>query len=309
MGSSKDRKPAKASSRKKTSGAPPKDTRTPWWQKPFLWVGGVVLIALGAALNAPLQFTFGRIIENFAPDIGDPVSAVVSLEHSALHGVSLPRAGALSDQDLESLRSMGSEQQVSWLMEKRDGIPLSYPQLRLELKSNRPHPVRVTDIQPVSTCEEPSRGSLVKTVLGGVGNASNSIVFRLYADRPGSGAEVVGPGKEQQPFFPNRTITLAGEEREYLVLNLEASATKLCRLEVELKVVDGDKEVRQTISPGRKVALLPFTEVEDFEDVYSSVYLAGTICNRPVLAPKNYRSNVGAACGPGNLGSELTQGR
>lgn len=85
----------------------------------------------------------------------------------------------------------------------------------------------------------------------------DSTVILLYVGDPGRGAEVPGPGETAEPYFPSRTITLTGPEEEFLVLSLMPSETELCRTQVELTVVDGDTEVRQTITGpgGNKIPL------------------------------------------------------
>lgn len=304
MGSSKDRKPAKASAQRKTRDGPPNDAGRTWWQKPFVWLGGVFLTALAASLTGALQAMFSFLVGAITPEPpkpgGDPLSAVVSLK-PVPDDVSLPRTRTLSGQDLQSLSDLKPHEQAAWL-EKQGGIPLGPRTLTMALKSNRSHVVRVTDIRPVSECEEPSRGSLVRTGLGGRGQVVDSTVILLYVGDPSRGAEVPGEGETAEPYFPGRTITLTGPEEEFLVLSLMPSETELCRSQIELTVVDGDTEVRQTITGpgGKKIPLLPYEEAEQFEADYSAVYLAGNICKRPVLASEDYFSDVRAACGPGN---------
>lgn len=313
----KDRKPAKASSPKKAGPSDTSDGKpVPLWKRPLIWIWGIILPALAAALSVAFQAQFTSLINVFTPEpppFGDPITAVASLTpKSVVEGVSLPRPQALSDQDLESLRGMSSEQQIRWLQENREGIPIVPYELKMDLKSNRPYTVRLTDIRPVGDCKEPTRGSLVKTVHWGTGMATGSILFRLFVDRPDEGPIVNNPGKNPEPFFPSQTITLSGEQRDYLVLQLEPSKTTACSPELDLTIVDGDEEVHQRISPDGQVPLMPFLEARTFESDYSSVYLAGGICKRPVLAPESYhadakKSDVEAACGPGNLGPELMQ--
>lgn len=125
MGSSKDRKPAKASAQKKTRDSQHNDTGRPWWQKPFVWFGGVFLTALAATLTGALQAMFSFLIGAITPEPpkpgGDPIPAVVSLK-PVPDDVSLPRPRALSGQDLESLTDLKPHQQAAWL-EKQGGIP------------------------------------------------------------------------------------------------------------------------------------------------------------------------------------------
>lgn len=304
MPRAKDRKPVKAAKNKGTQIEQSPTRITAWWKKPPRWVGGVLLVALGAALSAPLQFMFGRLIETFTPRIGDPISAVATLMQPDTTNVVLPQPRALSEQDLEALTGLGSPEQMSRL-EKRGAIPLGSREITVELQSNRPYPVRVTGINPVSECEEVARGSLVKTSLLPTGTTSNSTIIAIQADDPGKGAQVYDPIKIEEPFFPGRTITLTPPERDYLVLRLMPSTTKFCRVQVEITVLDRDREVRQRITPGgRPIPLLPLEELKDREAEYSSVYLAGEICHRPVLAEPGYQTDVRATCGPDNLGTE-----
>jgi hypothetical protein len=206
MPRSKDGKPVKAVKKKSHRKDPPTATGTEWWKKPPRWVGGILLVALGAALNDPLVFVFGRLIENFIPKIGDPISAVVTLE-PALYDVVLTRPGALSKQDLDSLAGLGLLGQMSRLEEK-GGIPLGTRTLKVEFKSNRPYPVRVTGMNPVSDCKEPVRGTLVKTSLLPKGTTRSSTVMVLNADDPRKGAEVQDPGSNGEPFFPGGPLPL-----------------------------------------------------------------------------------------------------
>ncbi|MGX1161058.1 hypothetical protein FBY31_0566 [Arthrobacter sp. SLBN-100] len=265
----------------------------------MVWGGTLLLAAIGAAITAWLQPRITDAIETVI-ESGDPISVVTSLKPSD-GDVSLPASRSLSSADLERMNALEPAAQIAWL-EENSGVPVGAREFTVTMKGNRSHLVRVTDIRPVSECEDPSRGTLVRTGWGR-GAVPPSTILYLFVDDPAKPVELYTPGAAQtEPFFPGRTITLSSpEEEEYVVLNLIPSRTKLCKVHVEMTVMDGEKEIKQRITD-QDIVLAPFEEAIDpsRESAYEAVYLGGSICKKVVPAPEDYEQDIKSACGPGN---------
>jgi hypothetical protein len=138
--------------------------RKPLWQKPFLWVGALIVAALGTALTNAIQPLFDRGISAWTEG-GEPVSVRIELQRRT-EDVLLPAEVHLTDQDLQMLDGMRRvTEQVDWL-ESRGGVITGQRTLMITLRGERSGSVRITDIRDASECAPPDRGSLFRMVFG-----------------------------------------------------------------------------------------------------------------------------------------------
>jgi hypothetical protein len=309
MGRTRARKPVSASLRGRARTQQPETKSVPWWKKSFVRVGTLIVAALGTAITAWLQPQIASWLDRVF-ERGEPVSVHASVKLGkpgdpvGMTDFYFPPTKTLSATDVELLSTKEPDEQMSWLA-GNGGIPLGPRWLELRLKGNRNHLVRVTDMRAESKCDEkPRGGTLVRVAPWGTGAASGSIQISLDVGRPGAKPLRDDPkdNKIVEPYFPAQTIVLQDRTAEdLLALTLASSSAKLCQVEIELTVLDGDKEVPQRILPdaGQPAAVLGRQESPA---QYGAIYLAGNICKRVVLAPENYRPSLEEkrACGPGN---------
>jgi hypothetical protein len=299
MGRSKGRKPLKPASKTGNSSNTPRVGVLPWVRKPAVWIGTIVLTALATGISGWLQPIISGAIGAITAT-GEPLHVTYSLQRAGPNmDISLPTDGSLSSEDLKHLNEIAVADQTKWLEEAKGGVPLAPPKMTLTLRSNRTHLVRVTDLRTVSQCEEPSRGTLIVMTPPGIGTTAESEVFYFDVSRPDMGAEALnGKTGKMEPFFPGKTMTLTGDEEEFLVLEPLLSKNQLCHVNVELTVLDGDKEVRQLISFGGQG--LPV--LGPGGPSYAHVYLGRGLCPRVVPAKAGYQSYLAkfdfeSACG------------
>lgn len=307
MGHKKGRN-AEQMPRKQDSSKTQRTAHTAWWKKPFVWIGTLVLAALAASVTAWLQPKITGAIDNLT-ESGEPVVVNYSLKPATtFHDVALPVHRPLTYTDIEGLNRMAPDDQVRWL-ESNGGVPLGVRTLTATLKGNRTHLVRITDIRPVSECNEPSRGSLILTAFGR-GATAKSIILYIEVGDPSKEVEYFSPETgEREPFFPAKTITLTESEEEYLVMELLPSRGQHCRVQVELTVMDGDREVRQRIPrDGQQISIMSALETDHpTSALYPTTYLGADICKRVVQLPEGMDPSEDV-CGPGNV-TRLVDGK
>jgi hypothetical protein len=272
------------------------DKKKPLWQQPFLWLGALIVAALGTALTNAMQPLFDRGV-SAVTEGGEPVSVRLELQRRT-EDVLLPAKIHLTDNDLQMLNGMRrAAEQVDWLA-SRGGVVAGQRTLMLTLRGERSIPVRITDIRDASECAPPDRGSLFRMVLGR-GATPDSTRIGIYVGDPDRDAVWWdSEAEEAKSFFPDKTITLQKAEEEVVLVDLYPQEDRLCRVRLDMTVVDADQKRVQHIDPG----LLEVIQVEPAgaEPDYEHVYLSGEICNRAVAAPRNWEWSIPAVCGPGN---------
>lgn len=268
----------------------------PFWQKPFLWVGAILVAALGTALTNAIQPLFDRGI-TAVTEVGDPVSVRMEVRN-ADEDVLLPSTVEVTEDDLQVLNGMARlSEQVDWL-EARGGIVAGPRTLLVTLRGERSNPVRITDIRDASDCAPPDRGTLFRMVYGR-GATSDSIRIGIYVGEPSKDAWLWdSEAQEAKPFFPDRTITLQKAEEEIVLVDLYPQQGQVCRVQLEMTVVEGDRTLIQKIDPESFHVIQ--VEPEEVETAYDHVYLSGGICNVAVEATRNWTSDIEGVCGPGN---------
>ena len=137
------------------SPKPPAADATPFWRKPLVWIGALLLTALGAALTDVIKPTMTGIIERIT-ETGEPIDIDTEARKMA-RAVSLPPGVQISADDLARLDALARldspdvQKQAEWL-ESRGGVAAGEHSLTVTITGNRSDPVRVTDIRDASEC-------------------------------------------------------------------------------------------------------------------------------------------------------------
>jgi hypothetical protein len=270
--------------------------RPPVWRRAGVWIGGVVAAALTTVVAGLVTQGFGWF-ETAVSTQGDPVEIRVDAE-ARMDDVALPPDATLSSSELAELAGLSAEQQVEWLEENEHGAISGTLTVTLYLTGNRAGTVRITDLAAVETCEQISRGTLVRMVAGRGAGVESEVANVDVGEGP-SDAYLYDETGERKDFFPERTITLARDEEVPLVVDLLPDFNgSTCEVELDLTVWDGDEERHQRISGPDGPFVVTSIELDDAEGEYSAVYLGGGICQRYVPATPNWSSMP--SCGEGN---------
>jgi len=270
--------------------------RPPVWRRAGVWIGGVVAAALTTVVAGLVTQGFGWF-ETAVSTQGDPVEIRVDAE-ARMDDVALPPDATLSSSELAELAGLSAEQQVEWLEENEHGAISGTLTVTLYLTGNRAGTVRITDLAAVETCEQISRGTLVRMVAGRGAGVESEVANVDVGEGP-SNAYVFDETGERKDFFPERTITLARDEEVPLVVDLLPDFNgSTCEVELDLTVWDGDEERHQLISGPDGPFVVTSIELDDAEGEYDAVYLGGGICQRYVVATPNWSSMP--SCGEGN---------
>lgn len=264
---------------------------TPFWRKPLVWIGALLLTALGASLTDVIKPLMTEIIERFT-ESGEPIDIHTEAMKTA-RAVSLPPGVQISPEDLARLEPLDVDKQAEWL-ESRGGVAVGSHSLTITITGNRSNPVRVTDIRDASECTEPNRGTLVR--LGAPRfQIELSVQMVLSVGEADSHAMLWDPeAGTSEPYFPNRTITLKKDEQHVLVIQLYPPPGLLCRPQLELTVIHRDKEYKQQVVPEDQRPGVMGEEPAEVEQEYSQVFLGGYICSKYVRVTPGAETE----CGP-----------
>lgn len=280
----------------------------PLWKKPIVWLGTLLVAAVGGALTGWLQPKMSDAL-NEAAERGEPV--LVGVEQTTLTrdksfwppDMWLPSGVSLSAADMSLLGSMEVEQQLRWLQDQ-GGVPLAGQTVRLTLNGNRANQVRITDMVANTDCEQFPQGSLVSTAIGR-GAMPESAVLSFFIDENPEGPWVFDSNSQAVfPYFPQKTITLQKNEEEYVVVNLIPGSPPLnCQVYLEMIVNDNGEQKRQRIPDDGTTFTIMHNPFPEQETPYKNVYLGGEICKNYVQVPpigpgESYEYQT--VCGPGN---------
>lgn len=264
----------------------------PLWKKPLVWMGGIVLAALGATLTTYFTGIFNSLVPD-PPQTGDPVIVSgVSTYRSDTYGnsVAFPRGTHFDNTALVELNAPGTVD-TDWL-EERGGSALGSVFFQVVLTGNRADGARVLDADVSPDCGPPLDGLLFSSPPAG---AEESIGLYFNMDSPDPRA--LSATDQTTPYFPTNTISLADGESQ--VLLVEASTDEQhCSFSLDLTVLDGDEQSVQavTMPDGRPFQVTAFIE----ETRYEQVYLGGVLCSPWVKATEAYfEGDYEAYCGGG----------
>lgn len=265
---------------KRTTNRQQPPTRSPWWKRPLVWVGGVATaLAVGAAaafgtglgqsLFSAVQDTHGSTsagVVSGPPVVIDSVRAD-SGDRSDFSYVFPPRL-ILSFPQLESLNRLTPDdpQYDSWFT-SRGGVVPSPAVLKLVVEGNRPHPVLIIDIGIIDHCTAALNGTLFSNGANGGSVGDLGVRFDLNLARP-----VPVNGSVGGSYFTAHSISL--QKSEQAIFQVVSNSSRYCQYRITLTVVDGTKTLTEVVSdngrPFKVSGRLP-------ESQYKALYVGGTM--------------------------------
>lgn len=263
-----------------------KETTKALWGKPFVWIGGIIVAAAAAWLTEVFTGALTMLFD--ADRYGDPIVVQVDVEASRSdQAVSLPPHASVSKEDAAKVYPAGAQQQAN-LLAARGGIVIGQRSMMVIITGKRPDPVRVTDIRDTSECSSPPRGgALVWLSQPFRGQIDPSIRVALDIGAPDQHVYLSDPtANEKKPFFSDKTILLKKGESHVMMIDLKPPAGMVCRPQLEMTVLDGDKTHKQKLVPEDQR-----NQVMDGPDAaeYKQVLLWGNVCQNLVSAPPNWQ--------------------
>lgn len=258
----------------------------PLWRKPFAWLGGLLVTALGAVLISFFTDLFDGIVPD-PPQAGDPVTVSgVETYRSDMVGGSVAFAADDTPFDEGTLADLNDSQEPTAWLEERGGSAVGSVFIQMVLTGNRTETVRILDIGVIHTCGEPLDGMLFLSPPAG-GEDSIKIYFDLDSAQPRAMVteNPWDPEIPPVPYFPDRTISLADGEQQVVLVQAD-TRRQSCSFTLDLQVLDSGETKKQLVhAPGNSefkvTANIPETE-------YEEVYLGGVICPSWVKANEAY---------------------
>lgn len=264
--------------------------KKPLWQRPLIWLTGLVVAAVGGFLTDSMKDVFqgwsdrastsgpAVMVSQVATYRSDAVGASVAFPRDTVFGDS-----ALTDLNAVRQTNSGSAgSDTSWL-EERGGVAVGSVFIQMVVTGNRSTPVRVMNVEVVPECGPPLDGLLFLDPPAGA-DLSVRLWFDLDEQHP-TAMDASADDADPLPYFPDRTISLSrGEEQ---VLLVEARTTqKYCSFSLRLTVLDEGATQQQEValpdgSRFQVTARLP-------ENNYDRVFLGGAICSAWVEANEAY---------------------
>ncbi|MCU1408100.1 MAG: hypothetical protein JWM23_180 [Microbacteriaceae bacterium] len=268
------------------SGKPAGPGRKPLALRPVLWLGGIVVAALGIALTNVLVPQFGKGINQITQS-GDAVN---------VDDVSIWRIGSqlalpsFSAGKVGTLNAQAWEEQEQWLVD-HGAVDMGSTEVRLALSGKRADGVRIVDISPVSDCSQPPySGALFVSPAAGADTITR-VKFDLDDPRPvAKTSNYVDGAYRDEPYFASNTMSLQQDEQQVFIVTA-TTQLHFCRFELELSVLDGGTMRTQMVdNHGR-----PFQVTAPLTDrrQWGQVFLGGVMCaGRYVAAtPDWFQSN------------------
>lgn len=274
-----------------------------WWVSAGSFIaahaGKLILGVLGAATIAiftPMLVNGWNAMTTSGP----PVVVRVDVDEK-FEDVSLPNGSGLSETELAQLSTLSADAQSAWLQEHKDGIVAGERSVVLTLRGNRPHMVRVTDVQAITDCGTPPRGTLVRLATGR-GGAPLSLQASIDLDEPDEALQTDPDTGEMSSYFPERTITLEQGKEEVLIVQLYPPDERglMCDVVLELTVFDRDQQQELRIDYDGEPFHVMWPEPSGAEAEYEAAYVGGMICAEFVTATPGWETGGLTVCGPGN---------
>lgn len=243
-----------------------------WLRRPVVWLGGIVVAALGIAITNALVPAFSSFIGSFTEQ-GAPIDVIDATpfrSDEAGGSMVFASGAAFTGDDLAELNT--ADDRFAWFIE-RGGVPLETAFVRLVLEGNRADAVRIVDADVDSNCSAPLDGRIFLDPPAG-GDPSIRLDFDLDRQDPAPTYRAEDGSIAQ--YFPAQTISLADNEQVTLVVTA-STQEQYCTFAVVLSVLEGDRttEVRIPEAGARPFAVTARLD----ETEYDEVYLGGVICS------------------------------
>jgi hypothetical protein len=245
------------------------------WQKPLVWLGGIVVAALGVALTNVLVPEFGKGLSALT-ETGDPVEInTVSLAQGAGFYMVVPQDVPVLDADVAEVADQDG------FFAAHGAVRAGWFEIKIAVRGNRSDKVRIMDIRPVKTCGTPLNGTYFEFPSQG---ADMAIRVYLNLDLPNPVA-MDAPDWEgaadppPKPYFASNTVSLAKDEQ--VIFNVGVSVDKLhCDFELEALILEGSTLHKQQITNhGYPFSITPRLPLKQWQ----RVFLGGVQCEPSIL--------------------------
>lgn len=263
---------------KRTTSRKQPPSRSPWWKRPLVWVGGVATaLAVGAA--AAFGTGLGQSLFSAVQDApGSTSAAVVSGPPVVIDSVDssdrsdfsyvFPQGLILSPPQLESLNRLTPDdpQYDSWFS-SRGGVVSSPAVLKLVVEGNRPHAVLIIDMGIIDHCAAALNGTLFSNGANGGSVGDLGVRFDLNLARPVPVNGIAGGN-----YFAAHSISL--QKNEQAIFQIVSNSFRYCQYRIILTVVDDTKTLTEVVSdngqPFQVSGRIP-------ESQYKALYVGGTL--------------------------------
>jgi hypothetical protein len=183
--------------------------------------------------------------------------------------VALPRTVQLTSSEISSFDKPGADI-FGWLM-KHGGADTEDTFIKLVLKGNRDHAVKVIDLEAVKgNCDAPLQGSLFEAYTAG-GEPNINVVFDLDSSKSTAKEISKEDPTKLENYFDNHSVSLAPDEQQTFSVNARSSKA-YCEFSINVTVLDGNAvkvlHVDNSGKPFRVTSQRPFSE-------YGSLYVGG----------------------------------
>jgi hypothetical protein len=272
--------------------------------RPIVWLGGIVVAALGIALTNALVPQFGKGINQLTQS-----GEAVNIDDLSVWriGSYLAFESEFSPAQVETLNDQSEQEQ--WLVDQ-GAVDMGSVEVRLALSGNRADVVRIVNMTPVSDCSQPPySGALFVSPAAG-GESITRLSFDLDDPDPVAKTTNVEDGaSREEPYFANNTLSLKQDEQQVFIVTA-TTRLHLCSFDLDLSILENGTIRTQTIDNHGS----PFQVTAPLADrrQWGQVYLGGVMCaGRYVEATENWLQSTGenlddvAVCD--NQGNELAE--
>ena len=253
------------------SGEPSGGGIRSWVKKPVVWLGGIVVAALGIAITNALVPWFSGLIDQVG-ERGEVVTVVAAEPYQSDEAggtVAFPAGVEFDDAELAQVNAASDR---FTLLLGQGASPVGRAYVSILLEGNRSDTVRIVDAEVERECTEPLDGSLFLDPPGGAEEAIR-LDFDLDADDPI--ATATGSDGRPAQFFPAQTISLAEDEQVALVVTA-GTDEQSCDFRVRFTVLHGGDETTVVVPD---VAEPPFRVTAPVSEAeYETVFLGGVAC-------------------------------
>ena len=191
-----------------------------------LWFLGLVTVAITALVTTTFT-NLGNVTSSFIGDLFSSTGLPVHIDSVRViplpaHGDSHAFANALvlSDTELSQLNLLRYPSSYAWFV-SRHAVDVGSTGTEIVIEGNRNHTVRITDMQPVVSCQSPLTGTLFFSPPAGA-EMSTQLLFDL--DNPNAPPSYIMQDQNGNPtqgkdFFGTYTVSLKqGEQYTFKVI-------------------------------------------------------------------------------------------
>ncbi|MGH3789169.1 MAG: hypothetical protein ACRDRG_22035 [Pseudonocardiaceae bacterium] len=249
--------------------------RTPWWKRPIVWIVSVVIIGVGAQLQATIQVYVSAILS--AVGVTEPGPPIEVLDvHLDPTGAEFVLPNGVNNQELATWdrRNMPS---TEWLR-AHGAVPVDQVSWEITLVGRRTEAVAITDMKPIlegGQCAASVSGALIQR--RPAGGPSGIIDLTAAIDSPDRALKRRDDKGEPQLFFTKNNLLLPAGEKNTLAI-ITTTAGPYCRWTLDVEyLADGGRQTMTITAPGEE----PFSVTGKLDpSKYEPVFIA---CDKSYL--------------------------